>query len=226
MGFLCLPQLQEEAGFTGYYGLYDQLTTIRWVKDNIASFGGDADNITIMGQSAGAASVQLQCTSPLTKGLFHKAGMSNGSGLGDMMSSSVEKSCAFWQKAMEHCGCKTLEQFRTLPPQQLFDAWQIGKKKMNGGKAAVFPVRDGRFATQNAVPKNIPYMASSTSHDMASPVLQSMTRKWISKREKPSYSWYFDRMLPGDSHGAWHSSDLWYWFGTLPNCWWPMEEKD
>ena len=36
----------------------------------------------------------------------------------------------------------------------------------------------------------------------------------------------FDRRLPGDDRGAWHSSDLWYWFGTLDNCWRPMEEKD
>ena len=69
-------------------------------------------------------------------------------------------------------------------------------------------------------------MAGSTSHDMAPPILQSMTRKWISDREKPSYTWFFDRMLPGDDHGAWHSSDLWYWFGTLDNCWRPMEDKD
>jgi len=61
---------------------------------------------------------------------------------------------------------------------------------------------------------------------MAPPVLQNMARKWIAKREKPGYTWYFDRMLPGDENGAWHSSDLWYWFGTLPNCWRPMEQKD
>ena len=90
----------------------------------------------------------------------------------------------------------------------------------------MFPVKDGRFAVEGAQPHNIPYMAGSTSHDMAPPVLQNMTRKWIAKREKPSYTWYFDRMLPGDENGAWHSSDLWYWFGTLPNCWRPMEEKD
>lgn len=226
MGFLCLPQLQEEAGFTGNYGLYDQLTAIRWVKDNIAAFGGDPDNITIMGQSAGAASVQLQCSSPLTDGLFHKAVMSSGCGLGGMLSSSLESSCAFWQEVMARCGCETLEQFRALPPQQLFEAWQKWKKEIKGGTAATFPVQDGRFSVSNATPKDIPYMAGSTSHDMAPPVLQSMTRKWIAKREKPSYTWYFDRMLPGDDNGAWHSSDLWYWFGTLDNCWRPMEEKD
>ena len=226
MGFVCLPQLKEEAGFTGNYGLYDQMTAISWVKDNIAAFGGDPENITIMGQSAGAASVQLQCSSPLTDGLFQKAVMSSGCGLGGMLSGSLEKTSAFWQEVMKRCGCENLEQFRALPPQQLFEAWQKWKKEIPGGGAAAFPVTDGRFCVENAAPKNIPYMAGSTSHDMAPPVLQGMARKWIAKREKPSYTWYFDRMLPGDNCGAWHSSDLWYWFGTLDNCWRPMEQKD
>ncbi len=226
MGFVCLPELKAEAGFTGNYGLYDQQTAIQWVKSNIAAFGGDPDNVTIMGQSAGAASVQLQCTSPLTNGLFQKAVMSSGCGLGSMMSGSIEKSCAFWQEVMRRCGCETLEQFRALPPEQLFEVWQQAKKEIKGGNAAAFPVKDGRFVVENAVPKNIPYMAGSTSHDIAPPVLQSMARKWIAKRQTPGYTWYFDRRLPGDDNGAWHSSDLWYWFGTLSNCWRPMETKD
>ena len=226
MGFVCLPQLQEEAGFTGNYGLYDQMTAIRWIKDNISAFGGDPENITIMGQSAGAASVQLQCCSPLTDGLFHKAVMSSGCGLGSMMSGSMEKSCAFWQEVMTRCGCETLEQFRAVSVETLFSVWQTAKKEIKGGSAAAFPVKDGRFAVEGAKAKHIPYMAGSTSHDIAPPILQSMTRKWISREGNPGYIWYFDRMLPGDGCGAWHSSDLWYWFGTLPNCWRPMEEKD
>ena len=226
MGFVCLPELAEEAGFTGNYGLYDQMTAIKWVRDNIAAFGGDPDNITIMGQSAGAASVQMQCQSPLTDGLFQKAVMSSGCGLGGMMSGKLESSCAFWQEVMARCGCADLAAFRALPVQQLFDTWQAAKKEIKGGAAAAFPVIDGRFAVAGASPKEIPYMAGSTSHDMAPPILQSMTRKWIAKREKPGYTWYFDRMLPGDDCGAWHSSDLWYWFGTLENCWRPMEVKD
>ena len=226
MGFLCLPQLQEEAGFTGNYGLYDQMTAIRWVKDNISAFGGDPDNITIMGQSAGAASVQLLSCSPLTEGLFSKAIMSSGCGLGSLMSGSTEKSAAFWQAVMQDCGCETLEQFRALPAEQLFQAWQEGKKLHKGGNAATAPVKDGRFAVNDAIVHNIPYMAGSTSEDIFPPILQSMARKWIAQREKASYAWYFDRQLPGDDNGAWHSSDLWYWFGTLDNCWRPMEQKD
>jgi len=51
-------------------------------------------------------------------------------------------------------------------------------------------------------------------------------KKWAMKNSKSGYIWFFDRMLPGDNNGAWHSSDLWYWFGTLKNCWRPMTEKD
>ena len=226
MGFLCLPQLREEAGHTGNYGLYDQMTAISWVKDNIAAFGGDPENITIMGQSAGAASVQLLCQSPLTEGLFQKAVMSSGCGLGSMLSGNQETSGAFWQEIMKLTGCESLEAFRALPPEKLFAAWQENKKNIKGGGSAVFPVADGVFTVPGSQPREIPYMAGSTSQDMAPPILQSMTRKWIAKREKPGYTWYFNRQLPGDRNGAWHSSDLWYWFGTLPNCWRPMEQKD
>lgn len=226
MGFVCLPELEKEAGHTGNYGLYDQMTAIKWVKDNIAAFGGDPENITIMGQSAGAASVQLQSCSPLTKGLFSKAVMSSGCGLGNMLMGGAEKSSAFWSEVMVRCGCKTLEAFRALPPEQLFKAWQENKKDIKGGGVAAFPVKDGVFVTEGGVPHDLYYMAGSTSEDMAPPILQNMTRKWIANREKPSYTWYFDRKLPGDNNGAWHSSDLWYWFGTLDNCWRPMEEKD
>ena len=226
LGFACLPELKAEAGHTGNYGLYDQLTAIRWVKDNIAAFGGDSENITIMGQSAGAASVQMLCHSPLTEGLFQKAVMSSGCGLGGMLTGNEEKSSAFWSAVMERCGCKSLAEFRALPIEELFSAWQSAKNEVKGGGGAVFPITGDLFAPKDAKPREIPYMAGSTSHDMAPPVLQNMAKAFIAAREKPSYTWYFDRMLPGDNCGAWHSSDLWYWFGTLDNCWRPMEEKD
>ena len=227
MGFLCLPELKEEAGHTGNYGMYDQMTAIQWVRDNIAAFGGDPDAITIMGQSAGGASVQLHSQSPLTNGMFSKAVMSSGCGLGDMMGGSVpEKHYDFWHAVMELSGCKNLEEFRAVEPEKLFSAWAEAKKTVKGGGMAAAPVMDGVFSVKGTAPKNIPYMAGSTSHDIMPPLLLSMGRKFCAKREKPSYFWLFDRMLPGDNNGAWHSSDLWYWFGTLENCWRPLTEKD
>jgi len=232
MGFAALPELKAEAGFTGNYGLYDQMTAIRWVRDNIASFGGDPENITIMGQSAGAMSVQQHCLSPLTDGLFQKAVMSSGGGVSKALSAApVEKSFEFWTACMHRAGCDTLEQFRAVSPQVLFEAWQKTKKDMKGG--GCFPGIDGRFVVGKGTDllsqgkqKQIPYMAGSTSHDMMPPIIYSMAKSWCAAQSKPSYAWFFDRMLPGDDNGAWHSSDLWYWFGTLPNCWRPMEAKD
>ena len=232
MGFVCLPELKEEAGHTGNYGLYDQMTAIRFVRDNIASFGGDPNNITIMGQSAGAMSVQQQCLSPLTQGLFQRAVMSSGGGVSKMLSAApAEKQYPFWQTVMSKAGCETLAQFRELPVDKLFALWQETRKEVKGGSC--FPCLDGHFVGATGVEvmkagemKEIPYMSGVTSHDMMPPILFSMAKKWCQAQEKESFVWYFDRMLPGDDNGAWHSSDLWYWFGTLENCWRPMEEKD
>lgn len=234
MGFICLPELKQEAGFTGNYGLYDQMTAIRWVKDNIASFGGDPENITIMGQSAGAMSVQQHCLSPMTEGLFQGAVMSSGGGVSKLMAAGQpEKFYDFWHAVMQHSGCKNLEEFRQLPPQKLFEMWQNLKKSFKGAMQATFPVIDGRFVVDNGSDllaagkqKKIHYMAGSTSEDMMPPIIFQMAKGWCEAQDKKSYAWFFDRRLPGDDNGAWHSSDLWYWFGTLDNCWRPMEKKD
>ena len=74
--------------------------------------------------------------------------------------------------------------------------------------------------------KQIPYMCGATSEDMMPPILFSMAKSWCNKQAKDSYVYYFDRQLPGDENGAWHSSDLWYWFGTLKNSWRPFTKKD
>ena len=234
LGFLCLPELKDEAGKTGNYGLYDQLTAIKWIKDNIRAFGGDPDNITVMGQSAGAMSIQLHCLSPMAKGTFQKAVMCSGGGVSRMMSyAPPEKTYGFWRAVMEKAGCEDLAAFRKLSPEALFSAWQSAKKEIKGGGAAAFPCVDGELVVGNGVDilrakehLSIPYMCGTTSDDFISPILFSLSKKWCRAQDEPSYLWMFDRRLPGDDRGAWHSSDLWYWFGTLGNCWRPMEQKD
>jgi para-nitrobenzyl esterase len=53
-----------------------------------------------------------------------------------------------------------------------------------------------------------------------------MAKSWCKNQSAPTYLWFFERNLPGDEHGAWHSADLWYWFGTLDNGWRPFTKKD
>ncbi|XP_065216364.1 juvenile hormone esterase-like isoform X2 [Planococcus citri] len=65
--------------FSGNFGLKDQVLALKWVKENIAVFGGNSDQVTVMGESAGSSSVHLHMFSPLSKGLFQKAIMQSGS---------------------------------------------------------------------------------------------------------------------------------------------------
>lgn len=78
-GFLCHPEISAEAPEApANFGHLDQQAATRWVKRNIASFGGNPDNITIGGQSAGGLSVMCQLTSPQNEGLFQKAIIQSG----------------------------------------------------------------------------------------------------------------------------------------------------
>ena len=78
-GFLPHRGLSAEAGgASGNYGLMDQIAALRWVKRNIARFGGDPDNVTIFGESAGGQDVGLMLAAPEARGLFHKAIMESG----------------------------------------------------------------------------------------------------------------------------------------------------
>jgi para-nitrobenzyl esterase len=75
LGWLALPQLDREQPLTqsGNYGTLDQLQTLKWVRTNVANFGGDAHNVTVFGQSAGGGAVCTMLGSPLATGLFQRA---------------------------------------------------------------------------------------------------------------------------------------------------------
>ena len=237
LGFACLPELSAEAGHTGNYGLYDQLCALQWVHDNIAAFGGDPDRVTLMGQSAGAMSVQQLCLSPLTRGLAAGAVMSSGGGVSEEFAATpAPDHYAFWQAVMRRAGCADLAEFRALAPQALFAAWQQ-EKAADGGRMRTAPVIDGRLipregmaAARRGDQLPVPYLMGSTSEDIVPPIVHRMAKGWCrlqADQGRPAaYAWFFDRRLPGDGNGAWHSSDLWYWFGTLDHCWRPMTAKD
>ena len=74
-GWMAHPAIsaESERGVSGNYGILDHLAALEWVRDNVAGFGGDPDNVTIFGESAGGGSVYGLLATPLAQGLFHKA---------------------------------------------------------------------------------------------------------------------------------------------------------
>jgi para-nitrobenzyl esterase len=96
-GFFYHPELAQESvqGSAGNYGLLDQVAVLRWVQAEIARFGGNPDNVTLFGESAGAVSVLTLMTSPLVRGLFHRAIAQSG-GVPSRVSSRIEAE-GFWR---------------------------------------------------------------------------------------------------------------------------------
>jgi para-nitrobenzyl esterase len=123
LGFFAHPELAKESGHnaSGNYGMMDAIAALQWIKRNISAFGGDPNNVTIAGESAGAMMVGALVGSPLAKGLFNRAIAQSGGYMGLTMGRMTpgQTAQANGVKTMEALGVKTLAELRAKPLNEL-----------------------------------------------------------------------------------------------------------
>lgn len=187
LGFLALPELAEEDpnGSAGNYGMLDIVEALKWVEANIANFGGDPDNVTLFGQSAGGVSTAVMLVSPLTEGLIDKAIIQSAPcDQAETMEAGFEKGRAF----LEEKGCLgpgALECLRGLPVE---DVTSEGGNLVLTGGMNFMPHLDGYVIGQDPVSamkageyKRVPVMIGSTKDEIKLYTLTIMGTSLISR---------------------------------------------
>ena len=226
-GFMTHPELSAESSnkVSGNYGILDQIQSLKWVKENIAQFGGDPDNVTIFGQSAGAGSVRTLAESPLARGLFHKAVIMSGGGInvpakyGEeakpatpvnrffTYNPTLQEAEADTKKVMDWAGLTDLKKMREASTEVLYTLPQIYNMVT---KSDLFimqrPIIDGYVslksfdeATRDGSIANVPYMIGYTLNDMGAmgPGIAEFCKVRQTHGAK-AWAYEFARPLPDD----------------------------
>ena len=149
-GFLAHPALTEESGTgsSGNYALLDQVEALRWVRRNIAAFGGDPSRVTIAGESAGAIDVMHLMAAPLAKGLFQRAIAESGAPMARLLPLRAAESQGLAAlKALDLDSTDPLRSLRAVPAGEILAA---GNKAMATGQL-MGPIVDGRVLPEMTV---------------------------------------------------------------------------
>lgn len=122
LGFLAHPELSSESGYgaSGNYGMMDLDAGLEWVRRNIARFGGDPDNVTLVGQSAGSMAIAVLQQSPRAAGLFHRAVAMSGSNFGGLVNPlPLAAAEAQGMALQQELGAASLADLRALPGDRI-----------------------------------------------------------------------------------------------------------
>ncbi len=230
-GYFTHEDVYASEGRDGNFGLDDMMQSLVWVQTHISGFRGDNSNVTVMGQSAGAMSIQYLLCSPRAKDLFHKAIMMSGAGRFPKFSlpKPCEQTRSYWKEVMDLCGCKTLDEIRKIGPKELLQAVETQKTRRKDNTYNTMPVVD-HFLLPEGIdrlirhPKEVPLIIGFTNNDMYTVLLAHVSKKYA--KAHGGYLYYFDIDAKGDNSQAFHSADLRYAFGTLASSWRPYAESD
>lgn len=204
LGFLNLNEITSgKIPSTGNEGLLDQITALKWVRDNISSVGGDPDNVTIFGESAGSMSVATLLSLPLASGLFHKAICESG---GASSVHTTNKAKAIAGLLLETLGLNSddIEGIRAVPFQKLMAAQATLPQKISragiGAAMSFQPVLDGKImpdmplkSIAGGSAKSIPILVGSNMDEWA---LLSLTDMGLATLDNSGLERRLERLLP------------------------------